>query len=65
MVKTGKELVKQRLVDSYFGNISYVRGETIYISQTGSSMDELEDCIDAVPLDGSSSSGITASSELS
>jgi ribulose-5-phosphate 4-epimerase/fuculose-1-phosphate aldolase len=28
-------------------------------------MDELETCIDAVPLDGSSSSGITASSELS
>jgi len=65
MVKTGKELVKRRLVDSYFGNISYVSGETIYISQTGSSMDELEGCIDAVPLDGSSSSGITASSELS
>ncbi|HYQ48717.1 MAG TPA: class II aldolase/adducin family protein, partial [Thermodesulfovibrionales bacterium] len=62
---TGKELVKQRLVDSYFGNISYVFGDTIYISQTGSSMDELEACIDAVPLDGSSSSGITASSELS
>ena len=65
MVKTGKELVKQLLVDSYFGNISYVSGDTIYISQTGSSMDELENCIDAVPLDGSSSSGITASSELS
>jgi len=65
MVKTGNELVQQRLVDSYFGNISYVSGDTIYISQTGSSMDELVGCIDAVPLDGSSSSGITASSELS
>ena len=65
MIKTGKELVKQRLVDSYFGNISYVSGKTIYISETGSSMDELEGCIDAVPLDGSSSAGITASSELS
>jgi ribulose-5-phosphate 4-epimerase/fuculose-1-phosphate aldolase len=65
IIATGKELVERRLVDSYFGNISYVFHDTIYISQTGSSMDELETCIDAVPLDGSSSSGITASSELS
>lgn len=65
LIMTGRELVEQRLVDSYFGNISYVYNDTIYISQTGSSLDELETCIDAVPLDGSSSSGITASSELS
>jgi ribulose-5-phosphate 4-epimerase/fuculose-1-phosphate aldolase len=65
IISTGKALVQNRLVDSYFGNISYIFGETVYISQTGSSMDELETCIDAVPLDGSSSSGITASSELS
>jgi ribulose-5-phosphate 4-epimerase/fuculose-1-phosphate aldolase len=65
MIITGKRLVGERLVDSYFGNISYVHGNTIYISQTGSSMDNLETCIDAVPLDGSSSAGITASSELS
>jgi ribulose-5-phosphate 4-epimerase/fuculose-1-phosphate aldolase len=57
--------VDRRLVDSYFGNISYVYDDRIFISQTGSSMDELEGCIDAVPLDGSSSVGITASSELS
>jgi len=65
IIATGKELVARRLVDSYFGNISYVFHDTIYISQTGSSLDELETCIDAVPLDGSSSAGITASSELS
>jgi ribulose-5-phosphate 4-epimerase/fuculose-1-phosphate aldolase len=65
VITTGKELVERQLVDSYFGNISYTFGNTIYISQTGSSMDELETCIDAVPLDGTSSSGITASSELS
>jgi ribulose-5-phosphate 4-epimerase/fuculose-1-phosphate aldolase len=65
IIATGKELVSRRLVDSYFGNISYVFHDTIYISQTGSSLDELETCIDAVPLDGSSSAGITASSELS
>jgi ribulose-5-phosphate 4-epimerase/fuculose-1-phosphate aldolase len=65
ILEAGKDLVENSLVDSYFGNISYVYGHNIYISQTGSSMDELENCIDAVPLDGSSSSGITASSELS
>lgn len=65
LILTGRELVEQRLVDSYFGNISYVFNDTVYISQTGSSLDELDTSIDAVPLDGSSSSGITASSELS
>ncbi len=65
LILTGRELVERKLVDSYFGNISCVFNDTIYISQTGSSLDELETCIDAVPLDGSSSSGITASSELS
>jgi len=65
LIQTGRELVERRLVDSYFGNISYIFNNAIYISQTGSSLDELETCIDAVPLDGSSSSGITASSELS
>lgn len=63
--EAGRAVVEYHLVDSYFGNISYVFGDKIYISQTGSSMDELECCIDAVPLDGSSSVGITSSSELS
>jgi ribulose-5-phosphate 4-epimerase/fuculose-1-phosphate aldolase len=63
--EAGRAVVEQRLVDSYFGNISYVFNKVIYISQTGSSLDELDGCIDAVPLDGSSSTGITASSELS
>ncbi len=63
--EAGKAIVNFGLVDSYFGNISYVLKDKIYISQTGSSLDELECCIDAVPLDGSSSTGITASSELS
>lgn len=63
--EAGRAVVEQGLVDSYFGNISYVYGDVIYISETGSSLDELEGCIDAVPFDGSSSTGITASSELS
>lgn len=65
ITEAGRSVVNHRLVDSFFGNISYMLDNNIYISQTGSSLDELEACIDAVPLDGSSSAGITASSELS
>lgn len=65
LAEAGRAVIDARLVDSYFGNISYIYKDKIYISQTGSSMDELECCIDAVPLNGSSSVGITASSELS
>ncbi|MFO0753435.1 MAG: class II aldolase/adducin family protein [Thermodesulfovibrionales bacterium] len=65
LAEAGRAVVGYRLVDSFFGNISYIFNNNLYISQTGSSMDELECCIDAVPLDGSSSVGITASSELS
>ncbi len=64
IVQAGRKTVEQGLVDSYFGNISYCRNNILYISQTGSSLDELEGCIDPVPLDGSSSAGLTASSEL-
>ncbi|MFN3481296.1 MAG: rRNA adenine dimethylase, partial [Thermodesulfovibrionales bacterium] len=45
--EAGRAVVDARLVDSYFGNISYVYRDSLYISQTGSSMDELECCIDA------------------
>lgn len=65
MVETGRHLVADGLVDSYFGNISCCWHDTLYISQTGASLDALDGCIDPVPLDGSSSAGITASSELS
>lgn len=64
MVQAGRKTVEYGLVDSYFGNISFCRDQTLFISQTGSSLDELEGCIDPVPLDGSSSAGLTASSEL-
>ncbi|MFH2095812.1 MAG: class II aldolase/adducin family protein [Bacteroidota bacterium] len=63
MDEAGKKLVDCRMVDSFFGNISYRQGNGIYISQTGSSLDELTGCIDNVPLDGSSCTGLTASSE--
>lgn len=65
MEEAGKATVDCRLVDSYFGNISCLFEDILYISQTGSSLDELRGCIDPVPLDGSSCVGITASSELS
>lgn len=65
MEEAGRATVACRLVDSYFGNISLLAGKVLYISQTGSSLDALAGCIDAVPLDGSSCTGITASSEFS
>jgi ribulose-5-phosphate 4-epimerase/fuculose-1-phosphate aldolase len=64
MIEAGRHTVDFRLVDSYFGNISYRLDDTVYISQTGSSLDELAGCIDSCPLDGSSCAGVTASSEL-
>ena len=65
MAESGRHVVGFGLVDSFFGNISYRLNDTIYISQTGSSLDELEGCIDPCPMDGSATTGLTASSELS
>ncbi len=62
--RVGRYTVEKGYVDSFFGNISYFDGKTIYISQTTSSLDELEGHIDPVPLDGSSTAGLSASSEL-
>ena len=62
--RTGRYTVEKGYVDSFFGNISYFDGRTIYISQTTSSLDELEGFIDPVPIDGSSTAGLSASSEL-
>ena len=65
MSQAGNQVVAHRLVDSFFGNVSFCLNDILYISQTGAALDALEGCIDPVPLDGSSSAGITASSELS
>jgi len=65
MDEAGKATVAAGLVDSFFGNISCRKGPLIYISQTGSSLDELLGNIDCVPLDGSSTCELTSSSELS
>ena len=65
MIQAGKLVVDYRLVDSFFGNISYKLKDKIYISQTTSSLDELAGCIDPCPIDNSSCTALTASSELS
>ncbi len=65
MLQAGKLVVNYRLVDSFFGNISYKLDNTIFISQTTSSLDELAGCIDPCPLDNSTCTALTASSELS
>ena len=64
LCRVGRYTVEKGYVDSFFGNISYYDGTTIYISQTTSSLDELEGFIDPVPMDGSSTAGLSASSEL-
>lgn len=64
IARVGSYTVQRRLVDSFFGNISYSNDALIYISQTASSLDELPGCIDPVPFENSSTVGITASSEL-
>lgn len=61
---TGRYTVERGLVDSFFGNISCRAGDVVYISQTAASLDELPGRIDPVPMDNSSTTGITASSEL-
>jgi len=63
--EVGYQTVFHGLVDSYFGNVSYRYKDTLYISQTASSLDELNGCIDPCPLDSSSCAAITASSEFS
>jgi len=64
IAEAGRPIVRNGLVDSVMGNISYRFGDTLYISQTGSFLDELEGCIDPCPLDNSACTGITASTEL-
>ena len=63
--EAGYYTVYYGLVDSYFGNVSYLLNDNLYISQTASSLEELAGCIDPCPLDGSSCTAITASSEFS
>jgi ribulose-5-phosphate 4-epimerase/fuculose-1-phosphate aldolase len=61
--EVGRLTVNKHMVDSFFGNVSYRLGNIVYISQTTSSLDELEGCIDPCALDDSRCTAITASSE--
>lgn len=61
--EVGRLTVGKQMVDSFFGNVSYRLGDTVYISQTTSSLDSLEGCIDPCALDDSRCTAITASSE--
>jgi len=61
--EVGQLTVNKQMVDSFFGNVSYRLENTVYISQTTSSLDELEGCIDPCALDDSRCTAITASSE--
>jgi ribulose-5-phosphate 4-epimerase/fuculose-1-phosphate aldolase len=60
----GRYTVERGLVDSFFGNLSCRAGDTIYISRTGASLDELPGRIVRVPMDGASADVAAASSEL-
>lgn len=62
--EAGRLTVESRLVDSFFGNVSMMWNGKLYISQTTSSLDELDGCIDPCPLDNSACTSITASSEF-
>jgi ribulose-5-phosphate 4-epimerase/fuculose-1-phosphate aldolase len=65
MIEAGRLTVESRMVDSFFGNISVKYNDKIYLSQTGSSLDELAGAIDPCPLNNSTSNAITSSSEFS
>ena len=63
IIEAGRLTVDSCMVDSYFGNVSSIYNDRIYISQTGSSLDELAGCIDCCPMDNSTTCAITSSSE--
>lgn len=63
--QAGKATVDAGLVDSFFGNISMLHNDILYISQTGSTLDKLEGHIDRCPMDDSRTSALTSSSEFS
>lgn len=65
ITEAGRLTVSSGMVDSFFGNVSALFNDCIYITQTGASLDELEGCIDCCPLDNSSTCAITSSSEYS
>ncbi len=64
LITVGRAMVRSGLVDSYFGNLSIRLGNTLIISQTAASLDELEDALEELPLGGGSTVALVASSEM-
>ncbi len=62
--EVGRLTVEKHMVDSFFGNVSYRLKDTIHVTQTGSTLDELEGYIDPCPMNNSRCTAITASSEF-
>ncbi|MFO8111344.1 MAG: class II aldolase/adducin family protein [Desulfosalsimonadaceae bacterium] len=63
IIEAGKRIVSSGLVDASFGNISFRVDNTLYISNTGSFLDHLEEDISACPLDDPECTGQRPSSE--
>lgn len=62
--EAGREVVKRGLVDACFGNISYRLGNTLYISASGSFLDELDNAVVEIFLEDGPERGKKPSSEL-
>lgn len=65
IIKFGKKIVEQQLATSFFGNLSVMVGEDIFITKTGSMLDELsKGDVVKVHLSNQSEQDRLASSEL-
>jgi len=64
MTEAGGRTVAVRLVNANFGNISYRRGDELFITRRGSALDNLKDSIITVPLPGPAETDAIASIEL-
>ncbi len=63
IIEAGKRIVALGLVDACFGNISRRMDNTLYISKTGSFLDDLKGDIAACPMDDPQCTGQRPSSE--
>ncbi|MCF8026372.1 MAG: class II aldolase/adducin family protein [Desulfobacteraceae bacterium] len=64
ITEAGRRLIETGLVNACFGNISYRLDDTLYISCSGSFMDELEDAVVSASLKDYSCTGGKPSSEF-
>lgn len=65
IVKTGKAICRMKMTNGVFGNISARTGDRIIITETGSSLAELEDSIVVCDLSGNPLNGKKPSCEVS